>query len=229
MRSKYNKELLALNSDLIDMGNAVEASIESAIEALKNGDADLAKMVLDSDNDIDDLEKSIENRSIKLLLQQQPVAGDLRVISSTLKIITDLERIGDNASDIADITLHMLKRDYTKNLSILPGMAEASIKMVRESINAYIKKDIDIVNKVIELDDVVDEYFAKLKIVVADKVKEGGDVAEEYLDFMMIGRYLERIGDHAENIAEWVYYAIVGSHYEKAPKEGKKSEKPEYN
>lgn len=215
LRSRFERELELLNTELIEMGNAVEASIESAIEALLNLDIELAKNVIEQDIEIDQLEKDIESRCLRLLLQQQPVASDLRIISSTLKMITDLERIGDYSVDIADITLFLSETQYENKQGILQGMGEAAVKMVRESIDAFIKKDIETVKEVINYDDIVDDYFNQSRTIALDMIRRGGTEGEIALDLMMVARYLERIGDHAENIAEWVYYSIEGEHFVK--------------
>ncbi|NLM05566.1 MAG: phosphate signaling complex protein PhoU [Tissierellia bacterium] len=219
LRSRFERELELLNTELIEMGNAVEASIESAIEALLNLDTELAKNVIEQDIEIDQLEKDIESRCLRLLLQQQPVASDLRIISSTLKMITDMERIGDYSVDIADITLFLSETQYESKHGLLQGMGESAVKMVRESIDAFVKKDIETVKSVIEYDDVVDDYFNQSRTIAIDMIRRGGTEGEIALDLMMVARYLERIGDHAENIAEWVYYSIEGEHFVKEYKD----------
>lgn len=213
MRNRFDKELDLLNNELIEMGSLVERAIENAVKTLITKDVEIAKKVIKSDNEIDNMEKTIENRCFKMLLQQQPVAGDLRLISSALKMITDLERIGDQAQDIAEITLLVANEIYIKDITHLPQMANATIKMVGESIDAFVNKDIVLAKEVIEYDDVVDDLFNIIKdeliVLIRENVKNG----EQAINFLMIAKYLERIGDHAQNIAEWVYFAITGEHY----------------
>ena len=216
VRERFDKQLERLNNLLIEMGNAVESSIKLAVEALIEQNAELAKSVIEGDREIDELEKEIEGRCLKLILQQQPVAVDLRNISSALKMITDMERIGDQAADIAEITILLSDKDYFKNIDHIPQMANAAIKMVKDSIDAYVKKDLDLVMEVIEYDDVVDDLFDVIKAELIELVRENADNGEQAVDFLMIAKYLERIGDHAENIAEWVYFSITGEHFDKS-------------
>ena len=216
VRERFDKQLERLNNLLIEMGNAVESSIKLAVEALIEQNAELAKSVIEGDREIDELEKEIESRCLKLILQQQPVAVDLRNISSALKMITDMERIGDQAADIAEITILLSDKDYFKNIDHIPQMANAAIKMVKDSIDAYVKKDLDLVIEVIEYDDVVDDLFDVIKAELIELVRENADNGEQAVDFLMIAKYLERIGDHAENIAEWVYFSITGEHFDKS-------------
>lgn len=212
MRNRFDKELDLLNNELIEMGSLVERAIENAVKTLITKDVEIAKKVIKSDNEIDNMEKTIENRCFKMLLQQQPVAGDLRLISSALKMITDLERIGDQAQDIAEITLLVANEIYIKDITHLPQMANATIKMVGESIDAFVNKDIVLAKEVIEYDDVVDDLFNIIKdeliVLIRENVKNG----EQAINFLMIAKYLERIGDHAQNIAEWVVFSITGQH-----------------
>lgn len=215
MRDRFDKELKELNDMLIEMGNAIESSIQIAIEALIDQNSELAQSVIDGDREIDELEKEIERKSLKLLLQQQPVASDLRTISSGLKIITDMERIGDQAADISEITILLSEQDYFKTLEHIPLMAEAVIKMVKDSIDAYVNKDLDLVMEVIEYDDVVDHLFNVIKNEVIEFIIKDVKNGEQAMDFLMIAKYFERIGDHAENIAEWVYFSITGDHFKK--------------
>ncbi len=213
MRSRFDKELELLNEELIEMGNIIESSIEAAVTALIEQNVDLARRVVDGDKEVNDIEKSIERRCLKLLLQQQPVASDLRLISSALKMITDMERIGDQASDISEITIRLAGQKYIKQLIHIPQMAEATIKMVKDSIDAYVKRDLELVKAVIKYDDEVDELFNIIKNEVIDLIREHVDNGEQAVDFLMIAKYFERIGDHAQNIAEWVFYSITGEHY----------------
>lgn len=213
MRNRFDKELDLLNNELIEMGNLIESSIQAAVSALKEQNIELAKRVVDGDREVNDMEKVIERRCLKLLLQQQPVAKDLRLISSSLKMITDMERIGDQASDISEITIRLADQTYLKELIHIPQMAEATIKMVSESIDAFVNKDLDLVKKVILYDDVVDDLFAIVKDELIHHIRTNVDQGEQAIDLLMIAKYFERIGDHAQNIAEWVYFAITGEHY----------------
>jgi len=213
VRNRFDRELDLLNNELIEMGNLIESSIKAAISALKEQNVELAKKIVENDSEIDDMEREIEKRCLKLLLQQQPVAGDLRFISSALKMITDMERIGDQASDISEITIRLADKPYIKELIHIPEMAEVAIKMVKYSIDSFVRKDIELIKKVILLDDQVDELFDIIKNELIHIVREDINSKEQVIDLLMIAKYLERIGDHAQNIAEWVYYAITGEHY----------------
>ncbi|MGN9166084.1 phosphate signaling complex protein PhoU [Tissierellaceae bacterium HCP3S3_D8] len=212
MRNRFDRELNILNNELIEMGSMIERAIEDSYKALMNKDLDLAKSVIDSDDEIDSKEKSIESRCLRLLLQQHPVAKDLRLISSILKMITDLERIGDQAQDIAEITLNLIGKDYIKDLTHLPQMAQTTITMVRESIDSFISKDTSLAKDVIIYDDVVDSLFDTIKEELIYLIREDVKNGEQAIDFLMIAKYFERIGDHAENIAEWVLFSITGVH-----------------
>ncbi|HAE91949.1 phosphate signaling complex protein PhoU [Tissierella praeacuta] len=214
MRNRFDKELELLNEELIEMGNIIESSIEAAVTALIEQNIELAKRVVEGDKEVNDIEKSIERRCLKLLLHQQPVASDLRMISSALKMITDMERIGDQASDISEITIWLAGQEYIKQLIHIPQMAEATIKMVKDSIDAYVKRDLELVKSVIEYDDVVDNLFNIIKDELIELIRESASYGEQAIDLIMIAKYFERIGDHAQNIAEWVYYSITGEHYE---------------
>ena len=212
MRNRFDKELDLLNNELIEMGSLVERAIENAVKTLITKDIEIAQKVIGSDDEIDNMEKTIENRCFKMLLQQQPVAGDLRLISSALKMITDIERIGDQAQDIAEITLMVANEAYIKDITHLPQMANATIKMVKESIDAFVNKDVELAKKVIEYDDVVDNLFNIIKDELINLIRENVENGEQAINFLMIAKYLERIGDHAQNIAEWVVFSITGKH-----------------
>ena len=200
MRLKFDEQLALLNEELITMGALCENAIATSSKALTSGDFELAAGVRVLSEQINQKEKDIQNLCLKLLLQQQPVAKDLRAISSALKMITDMERIGDQSADIAEII-------NTFNIS---DMAQAAIKMVTESIDAFVKKDIDIARSVIEYDDVVDGYFDKIKSMLIEKFSKPETDGEYALDLLMITKYYERIADHAVNIAGWVLFSITG-------------------
>lgn len=213
MRNKFDKELDLLNNELIEMGNLIESSIKAAITALDEQNIELAKRVIENDKEIDDMERAIEQRCLKLLIRHQPVAKDLRFISAALKMITDMERIGDQAADISEISIRLAEETYLKELIHIPQMAEATIKMVKSSIDSFVNRDIILVKKVIAYDDTVDELFDIIKNELVELIIQDINYKEQSIDFLMIAKYLERIGDHAQNIAEWVYFAITGEHY----------------
>lgn len=213
MRNKFDKELDLLNKELIEMGNLIESSIKVAITALDEQNIELAKRVIENDKEIDDMERSIEQRCLRLLIQHQPVAKDLRFISAALKMITDMERIGDQAADISEISIRLAEETYLKELIHIPQMAEATIKMVKNSIDSFVNRDIILVKKVIAYDDIVDELFDIIKNELVELIIQDINYKEQSIDFLMIAKYLERIGDHAQNIAEWIYFAITGEHY----------------
>lgn len=213
MRNKFEQELELLNNDLVEMGNLIESSIEAAVTALIEQNVELAQRVVEGDREVNNKEKEIEARCLKLLLQQQPVAKDLRLISSALKMVTDMERIGDQASDISEITIRLANEKYFKELVHIPQMAQETIKMVREAINAFVKRDLDLVMKVIRYDDKVDDLFNIIKEELIEKIREDIEQGEQAIDLLMVAKYFERIGDHSQNIAEWVYFAITGEHY----------------
>ena len=214
MRNKFDEQLLQLNHEMIEMGALCEEVIALSSQALTDGDTALAAKVAPLDSEIDHKEREIENLCLKLLLRQQPVARDLRQISAALKMITDMERIGDQAEDIAEIVAFLDGRQ-AENDALLKEMAKAVIQMVTESVDAYVKCDIMLAKKVIAADDVVDEQFARVKQSLIGKIAaDPADPADgEYaLDLLMIAKYYERIGDHATNIAEWVIYSVTGTH-----------------
>ncbi|MEE1247809.1 MAG: phosphate signaling complex protein PhoU [Lachnospiraceae bacterium] len=212
MRNRFDRELIHLNDELIEMGSLIEKAIEKAISALVNQDAELARETIMMDEEIDDKEREIEHLCLKLLLQQQPVAKDLRVISSALKMITDMERIGDQASDISEITLQLADKKYIKELETIQNMAKEASVMLVKSIEAFVNKDVVLAGEVIGKDDVVDDLFMKVKNELIELISRNTDNGEQATDFLMIAKYLERIGDHATNIAEWVIFSITGEH-----------------
>lgn len=212
MRSKFDEQLALMKNELIQMGALCEEAISLAAKALTEGDKTLAEKVGPLDGEIDQMERDIESLCLKLLLQQQPVARDLRQISAALKIITDMERIGDQASDIAEIILAMLSEGYVpEDVGHIREMAQETIKMVTESVDSYVQQDIERARAVIAHDDTIDRYFTQVKAVLIQKIAEAPTVGEHALDLLMIDKYLERIGDHAVNIAEWVIFSITGN------------------
>ena len=212
MRNRFDKELEILNLELIKMGGLIEESIEASAKALINKDLEKAKKVNKLEIEIDEMEKTIENHCLKLLLQQQPVASDLRIISTALKMITDMERIGDNAEDIAEISKFLVNQKLFKDLVHIPQMAEETISMVKRSVDAFVNKDKELALQVCKDDDVVDNLFQTIKTELIEKIQENTENGEQAIDLLMIAKYLERIGDHAENIAEWVIFSITGEH-----------------
>ncbi|MDO4542464.1 MAG: phosphate signaling complex protein PhoU [Bacillota bacterium] len=212
MRTKFDIQLDELNTELIEMGARIERAIFLANEALLEQDAEKAKKVMEKDDKIDNMERSIERMCLMLLLQQQPVARDLRLISSALKMITDMERIGDQAADISELTIELSKAPYIKELITIPKMAEVTISMVKRSIDAYVHKDLDLAQEVIKEDDVVDDLFVEVKDDLIDLIAKDITNGTQALDLLMVAKYFERIGDHAVNIAEWVEFSITGRH-----------------
>ncbi len=212
MRNRFDRQLSTLNDELIEMGSMIEKSIETAIKALVNQDVDLARNAIEADEEIDRQERIIEDLCLKLLLQQQPVAKDLRLISSALKMITDMERIGDHASDISEITIALADQPYIKKLEHIQQMAKETMIMLVGSIEAFVDKDLEKANEVIKRDDVVDDLFDKVKKELIQMIHENADKGEQAADLLMVAKYMERIGDHATNISEWVIFSITGEH-----------------
>ena len=213
MRTKFDEQLTLLNDDLISMGALCESAIAYSVKSLLNSDRELAQKAIAAEKDIDRKERDIESLCMRLLLQQQPVARDLRLISSALKMVTDMERIGDQAADIAEIVPYV-DISKSKNNTHISDMAVAVIKMVTESIDAFVKRDLELAGAVIAHDDAVDELFMLIKNDLIELIAADMHSGEAALDILMIAKYLERIGDHAVNIAEWVAFAITGTHTE---------------
>lgn len=211
MRNRFTRQLDELNNEIITMGALCEEAIENSIKYLFDGDEDLKNTIADTEKQINDKERDIEVLCMKLLMQQQPVAGDLRIISSALKMISDMERIGDQALDIASMAGYIEKSDMKAKVHIA-DMAAATMNMVRSSIESFVKKDIELAYKAIRCDDEVDLLFNKVKSELIEAIAKGEENGEELIDLVMIAKYFERIGDHAENIAEWVIYSITGEH-----------------
>lgn len=212
MRSRFEHELELLNMGLIEMGAQIESAIENAVQGLVKQDAFFAKKAIEFDGAVNRMERDIENRCLRLLLQQQPVAKDLRLVSTAMRMITDMERIGDQAADIAELTLRHLDAKYIKKIEHIPQMARAAIKMVRESIDAFVSRDLSLAQAVIQEDDLVDSLFIQIRTELIDLIHENKEYGEQAMDLFMIAKYLERIADHAVNIGEWVVFAITGEH-----------------
>ena len=212
MRRGFDAQLQELNTELIEMGALIEHAIQSSVESLVEQDAQKARRAIAFDREVDQKEKDIEALCLKLLLQQQPVARDLRLISAALKMITDMERIGDQSADISEIVIFLSDTPYIKPLDLLPKMADATMGMVTRSIDAFVRRDLEMAQGVIQADDVVDGLFSAVREELIGLIREDPANGSQALDFLMIAKYFERIGDHAVNIAEWVVYAITGVH-----------------
>lgn len=211
MRNRFDQELEALNMELIKMGAMCEQAISEAAKALCSGHLAPARRLKETAPEIDRMERQIEQRCMKLLLHQQPVASDLRQISAALKMITDMERIGDQAEEIAEIILFLDGRTV-ENTDLIDKMSRAAVKMVTDSIDAFVRRDVAAAQTVIAFDDIVDDYFNQIKYQIISIIGSQQSDGESALDLLMIAKYLERIGDHATNIAEWVIYAVTGHH-----------------
>jgi len=212
LRNRFDEQLEQLNNSLIEMGALVEKAIADAIRALVEQDAALAREIIAMDEEINEKEGEIESLCLKIILQQQPVAGDLRLVSAVLKITTDLERIGDHAADISENILLLADKIYYKKLEHIPQMAAATIKMVTKSIDAFVKKDLDMAKAVIAYDDTVDNLFNIVKGELVELIKADSDNSDQAIDLMMIAKYFEKIGDHAVNVAEWIVFSLTGTH-----------------
>ena len=211
MRDKFQQQLQQLNEDLIEMGALCKEAVADAMTALLHSDKQARQKAFLTEYEIDNKEREIENLCMKLLLQQQPVARDLRNISAALKMISDMERIGDQASDIADITKFLENSELTQHVHI-QQMAESAMSMLTESIDAFVRKDLLLARKVMKEDNTVDDLFNQIKLEVIQEIAQNPDEGELCVDMMMIAKYFERIGDHVVNIAEWVEYSVTGEH-----------------
>ena len=211
MRSRFDEQLTRLNAEIIDMGTLIEHAIEESVQALSSRDVVRARKVIALDRDVDQKEREVENQCLKLLLQQQPVARDLRFISAALKMITDMERIGDQAADVAEIVT-MLDGGHEGEFTQIQEMGGETIKMVRGAIDAFVRRDLTLAEWVIDMDDKVDGLFVAAKDALIELLRRDAGAGVLALDLLMISKYLERIGDHAVNIAEWVVFAITGVH-----------------
>ena len=211
MRTHFDAQLAILNNELINMGSMCETAINKAVLALKEHNREVAQEIYASDSLVDKKEREIESLCLSLILHQQPIARDLRNISAALKMITDMERIADQAADIAEITL-TLDFEHANDFTIIDAMCNVATEMVKRSIDAYVKHDENIAEEVYNMDDEVDDYFIKVKDKLLARIKAHDESDETALDLLMIAKYLERIGDHACNIAGWVKFAITGKH-----------------
>ena len=216
MRNKFDMQLDSLKEQLTNMGELCEVAITKATEAILEGKEEQAREVILADEEIDQAEKDIESLCLRLLLQQQPVARDLRQISAALKMITDMERIGDQASDIAELSLQLGDVSDIAELSLIQKMANETMMMVVRGTEAYVTKDLEVAHNVIDNDDVVDDLFDQIKMALVKRIQENHVKSFEAADLLMVAKYFERIGDHATNIAEWVIYSITGKHVDEA-------------
>lgn len=212
MRSRLDAQLEQLHTALIEMGALIEYAISSAADALFGQDVAQAARSIAFDREVDQKEKDIESLCLRLLLQQQPVARDLRLISAALKMITDMERIGDQSADIAEIVSHLAGAPYITDLSALRRMAGAACGMVKRSVDAFVQRDLALAQAVVADDDIVDAQFCAVRRTLVELLRRDASCGEQALDLLMVAKYLERIGDHAVNIAEWVIYSITGVH-----------------
>ena len=208
MRSKFDEQLLELNKEMIEMGNKIILSIKNAIEALVARDENMAKAIMESDAEVDHLQKKLEGICFNLLIQQQPVARDLRTVTAAMKMVTDMERIGDHAADISEMTILMGQNSQIDKFEHISQMATETMIMLNHSIEAYVEKNVIKAKEVIEHDDIVDDLFVEAKKDVIELILNSPSEGEGATDILMIAKYFERIGDHATNIAEWVIYSL---------------------
>ena len=210
MRITFEQELENLNESLTEMGTKVEKIIERTFEAFGKNDRDALQKIIGGDGDVDRMEKDIEAKCLSLMPRQQPVAKDLRHISMALKVVTDLERIGDHAVDIAELAMRLDQKDAQSMIEYLPEMVENVKTMLRESINAFVKKDRELARSMEERDDVIDGLFNRVKQEAVKLLKEDGAESDKVVDLLMLAKYLERIGDHAVNVCEWTEFFDTG-------------------
>lgn len=208
MRTRFDEQLKQLNNEMIQMGSLIENAIQNAVRAFFDKDTELAKKIMDNDEVVDQEQKKIENICFQLLIQRQPVARDLRTITAALKMVTDMERIGDHAADISELTVVMADHTEIMNRDDIKKMSAEAVMMLLHAIEAYVERDMDKAKEVIAHDDVVDELFIKVKSELIEAISRNPDCGEYAADLLMINKYLERIGDHATNIAEWVIFSL---------------------
>lgn len=210
MREYFDLELKALNDKLIEMGALVEGAIKNTITIITNGEYDKLETSRMIEEKINKMEREIQNYCLNLLLLQSPVAGDLRTVSAALKMITDLERIGDQAIDIAEMSIYLKDCENIYSMTHLSEMAERSSNMVTTAIDAFVKKDLKLAKTVATMDDAIDDLFNKVKEEVIDIINANKELDQQAIDVLLIAKYFEKIGDHAENIGEWVVFSITG-------------------
>ena len=212
IRKVFEEELAELKTELVEMCYLTEQMIGDAITALVNRDRELGKSIGDMDKRVDEYEMAIEKKCMRILLKQQPVAKDFRVVSTALKMITDIERFGDQAADIGDLVSTMPGETYIKKLTHITAMGDLALKMVRDSVNSFINNDEPLADEVIRLDDEMDELFLTVKNELIELIKVDANNGDQAIELMMVAKYLERIGDHAVNVAEWTKYNETGVH-----------------
>ena len=211
MRTKFDEQLRQLGMEMTHMGNLIEKNIQDAVQALLSQDTETARRIMAEDELVDQEQKKIENICFQLLIQQQPVARDLRTITAALKMVTDMERIGDHAADISELTIAMAAVPYPLRGENIRKMAGETIVMLLDAVNSYVNKDIGKAHSVIAHDDIVDNYFVRVKADLIEVIRENPEYSEHAADLLLVNKYLERIGDHATNIAEWVIFALNGN------------------
>lgn len=211
MRTKFDEQLRQLGMEMTHMGNLIEKNIQDAVQALLSQDTETARRIMAEDELVDQEQKKIENICFQLLIQQQPVARDLRTITAALKMVTDMERIGDHAADISELTIAMAAVPYPLRGENIRKMAGETIVMLLDAVNSYVNKDIEKAHSVIAHDDIVDNYFVMVKADLIEVIRENPECGEHAADLLLVNKYLERIGDHATNIAEWVIFALNGN------------------
>lgn len=212
IRKNFEEELSSLKTQLVEMCRLTEQMIADAITALVTRDRELGKSIGQIDKRVDEYEMDIEKKCMRIMLRQQPVAKDFRSVSTALKMITDIERFGDQASDIGELVYSMPGETYIKELTHIPAMGNLAVKMVRDSVSSFINNDLELANEVVRADDKMDELFDEVKQELIAYIKKDGNNGEQAITLMMIGKYLERIGDHAVNVAEWTQYNETGVH-----------------
>ena len=212
IRKNFEEELSSLKTQLVEMCRLTEQMIADAITALVTRDRELGKSIGQMDKRVDEYEMDIEKKCMRIMLRQQPVAKDFRSVSTALKMITDIERFGDQASDIGELVYSMPGETYIKELTHIPAMGNLAVKMVRDSVSSFINNDLELANEVVRADDKMDELFDEVKQELIAYIKKDGNNGEQAITLMMIGKYLERIGDHAVNVAEWTQYNETGVH-----------------
>ena len=208
MRTKFDEQLRQLGMEMTHMGNLIEKNIQDAVQALLSQDTETARRIMAEDELVDQEQKKIENICFQLLIQRQPVARDLRTITAALKMVTDMERIGDHAADISELTIAVAAVSFPLREENIRKMAGETIVMLLDAVNSYVNKDIEKAHSVIAHDDIVDNYFVKVKADLIEVIRENPEYGEHAADLLLVNKYLERIGDHATNIAEWVIFAL---------------------
>lgn len=215
MRNKFDDELESLNLELIRMGAMAEETITKVVKVIENCDIAGAREIIEDDDMVDGMARQIESRSMKLIMKQQPVAKDLRMISTALKMITDIERICDQAADISEITLSVCKQQILQKPQHIPKMGRTTAQMVHMAVDSYVQRDMELAERVIEMDNEVDKLYDIVKNELMSMAINDREKIDQIVDYLMIAKYLERIGDHAENIAEWAVFSETGIHKDK--------------